>query len=225
MKKPLYWPPISSDAWIGWILGTIGFLGSCVIIAFFGLWIYLDHSARVFPTSLLVFGCGGFVGSPFITILILGFINVRNNNDKRERNLRIRQDTVEELRSELISEAGYVGGHPLIPQVDRVVLSLVKPVINIYKFGPDYEIIFATNINLVDIRKVRMGRPKSAKEIYDEDSGYSIDVYEQSPFFNIIFVLDGHTYQASFENFESPYTPRSWYNKITTMQHQIRTEN
>lgn len=202
-------------------MGLIGLVVSCGFTMFFGL--LLLATLRDGATSMIVVGMGAVFCIPFVAMLVGGFLIVRSSNEKRAQNLRIRQSTIEELRPELMSEVHYVGGHPLIPQVSRVVLALEKPVVKIYQLNSNYELGFITSIDLLEVSKVRMGRPKSAQEVYDEDSGYSLDVYEQSPFLNIIFRLDGHSYQVTFDDFEKPYSPRDWYNRLIAVQHDLRS--
>lgn len=207
---------------VGLIVGLCGFSVFAGPGLLFALIDTSLHSEELFAYAFLT-GVGALIAVPFALMFLAGVLTVRTSNRKKAQNVAARQKTVEELRPDLISEVQYVGGHPLIPQVDRVVLTLIKPVINIYRFKPDYELDFITSINLGEVTRVRM-RPGNDHGADDGDSGYSRDDYEQTPFLKIIFVLEGHTYQTSFENFESPYTPRDWYNKITAMQHQIRTE-
>jgi len=80
-----------------------------------------------------------------------------------------------------------------------------------------------TSIALEDIVQSGMGRPKTAREVYDDDYGRTIDVYEQSPFLRVVFNLRGDTYRASFESFEKESPPHMWYNQITTLKYQLKS--
>jgi hypothetical protein len=85
-----------------------------------------------------------------------------------------------------------------------------------------YTIEPVISILLKNIVQADTGRPKSAHEIYDEDYGYTIDVYEQSPFLSVVFKLKGDTYRASFQSFESD-TPKEWCNQIIALKYQLKS--
>jgi hypothetical protein len=150
-------------------------------------------------------------------------------------------------RHVLMSKAEYVGGHPLIPTAGRVVLGLSRDQLIIYTFRAQHGIrapsalsLFVNEKATVDnwlhqcmiqstasipldhVIQAGMGRPKSAREVYDEDYGHTIDVYEHSPFLSVVFKLNGGTYRASFQSFES-YTPQVFYNQITALKYQLIT--
>lgn len=133
-----------------------------------------------------------------------------------------RQRTIEVTHSVLMSKVEYIGGHPLIPNAGTMVLGLSATQLIIYSLGSQYVIQPIASIPLQDVIQAGMGRPKSAREVYDEDYGYTIDVYEHSPFLSVIFRLNGGTYRASFQSFESQ-TPQQWYNQITTLRYQLQS--
>ena len=138
--------------------------------------------------------------------------------EKRERTLKI-------TSSILMSKVEYVGGHPLIPQAKTVVVGVSKTEFTIYSIEKENIISPIASVQIRDIATVGTGRPKTAKEIYDEDNGYSIDVIEKSPFLSVIFALDGHNYSMSFQNFEKQDAPQEWSNQIVSLQYKARKES
>ena len=160
--------------------------------------------------------------------------------------IKERQRTKEITKSVLLEDAKYVGGHPLIPNATSVLLGVSESNLTIYSVGSetkektleafikrgleipkleDYRISTLANIPLIDIFKVGAGRPKTAREIYDEDHGYTIDVYERSPFLSIIFSLSGHTYAMSFQSFKTEGAPQTWANQIVALQYKARNNS
>ena len=136
-----------------------------------------------------------------------------------------RRRTLEVTAPKLISKVEYVGGHPLIPQATTVVVVLSETHFTIYSIDNESVILPITSIPINDIIRVGAGRPKTAREIYDEDHGYSIDVIEKSPFLSLIFTLEGHTYAMSFQNFEKRDAPQEWSNQIVSLQYKVRNES
>lgn len=209
MDKQLFWPP--ADKWWESIL-------SCWILMPSPVWIF-------FP--VLIWGL--MQRYKICPILI-----------------KERQRTKEITKSVLLEDAKYVGGHPLIPNATSVLLGVSESNLTIYSVGSetkektleafikrgleipkleDYRISTLANIPLIDIFKVGAGRPKTAREIYDEDHGYTIDVYERSPFLSIIFSLSGHTYAMSFQSFKTEGAPQTWANQIVALQYKARNNS
>jgi len=180
-------------------------------------------------------------------LIPISFLHLRRGQKLKEVILEQRRLTLNTTNSVLMSKAEYVGGHPLIPHEGSVVLGLSKSHLTIYHFGgqhnvsapnvlsllgneqaviknwlDQYVIQPVTSIPLKDMIQAGLGRPKSAREVYDEDYGYTIDVYEHSPFLSVIFKLNGGTYRASFQSFDSE-TPQKFYNQITALKYQLQS--
>lgn len=173
-----------------------------------------------YDTGLIVWGC--LTGLTLITLPIALFLFGEARNRKRIA-IERRQRAIERTRSILMSGADYVGGHPLIPSAGPVVLGLTATQLTIYSIDQEHAIRPMTSIALEDIVQSGMGRPKTAREVYDDDYGRTIDVYEQSPFLRVVFNLRGDTYRASFESFEKESPPHMWYNQITTLKYQLKS--
>lgn len=161
-------------------------------------------------------GIGVFIYNQFFG----GFEKRRKRDEIREQH---RSRTIQITNSALITPAKYVGGHPLIPQSQKVVLSLNKTHFTVFSIDEDYRINPLTSISLLDILKAARGKPKTAREIYDEDHGHTIDVMEHSPFLSIVFKLEGHSYMASFEDFDES-SPLEWSNQIIALQYHLMQE-
>lgn len=166
----------------------------------------------------LIFPCGVCI----ITIPI-GIWLINEGKKEENQQIQIRQKTMELTHSVLMSKAKYVGGHPLIPESSEVVVCLSETHFSIYSIDDQYRMSPLSSIALLEIARVATGRPKTAKEIYDEDHGYTIDVVEQSPFLSVIFKIKDHSYVASFERFEKD-SPQEWCNKTIALQYQLRNE-
>ncbi len=125
--------------------------------------------------------------------------------------------------SVFMSSANYVGGHPLLPTSCRVVIGLTKHYFKIYLL--DNQSCFSTfqSIYLLDIIRTATGKPKTAREIYDEDHGHTIAVVEGSPFLQIMFKKDGDNYLMSFEDFDE-MLPQEWHNQIVHLQYVLKQE-
>jgi hypothetical protein len=117
----------------------------------------------------------------------------------------------------LISRVRYVGGHPLMPKSGPVIIALSNTDFVIH---PSLD-SSSYSIHLLKIAKVGAGKPKTAREVYSEEGGNTIDVIEGSLFLSIVFELDNYTYTASFEAFPGT-NPQEWVNQITVLQYQLR---
>lgn len=155
-------------------------------------------------------------------IIPLAFIPVGILAIRQGKNaLQWRKFTIDTTHSVLMSKVEYVGGHPLIPHAGTAVLGLSTDQLTIYSLSGNYAIQLLASIPLGDVVQAGMGRPKTAREVYDEDYGHTIDVYEHSPFLSVIFKLGEDTYRVSFQSFESQ-TPQEWYNQITALRYQLQ---
>ena len=172
-----------------------------------------------------IFLIGGFtlLILAFYVFIPLGAILLWQGKKQQRLALEQRQHTLDATHSVLMSRVDYVGGHPLIPNAHTVVLGLSATHIIIYSIDSSYAIKPRTSISLKDVVQAGMGRPKSAREIYDEDYGRTIDVYEQSPFLGVVFKLKDDTYRVSFQSFESDTPPQKWYNQITALRYQLKS--
>ena len=116
-----------------------------------------------------------------------------------------------------VSRVTYLGGHPLMPNSTQALIGLSNENFVIHSLAD----MSTCSIPLLTIVKVGTGKPKTAREVYNEDRGYTIDVIEHSPFLSVAFELDKYPYIASFEAF-SDATPQEWANQITAVQYQLR---
>lgn len=154
---------------------------------------------------------------------LLGLFLIPEGLRRRKAAQEKRQHVMGATGSVLMSRAEYVGGHPLMPHSRTVILSLTATQLTIYSIDDQHAIQPEASIPLTDIAQSGIGRPKTAEEVYSRDSGYSIDVYERSPFLRVEFRLRGDTYCASFEQFESDAPPHMWYNQIAALKYQLRS--
>jgi hypothetical protein len=183
--------PSIRNIWIGLV---------CIVIGIF-------LSALILPLVLIPVG---------IVLAVQGF----KQKEKNDLSLQQRKVSLDATHSVLMSRVEYVGGHPLVPTAGVAVLGLSPWALTLYSTDTENAIAPIAEIPLESIVQAGMGRPKSAREVYDEDYGYTIDVYEHSPFLSVVFELDGKTYCASFEAFEPPQTPQEWCNQITALGYQ-----
>lgn len=147
-------------------------------------------------------------GCLFAPIFVPMALPSRSRLKKIAQNRRI---TMERTNSFLMSRVEYVGGHPLIPHRGNCILGLSPTHLTIYSMEDkkgwmkqgQYWIAPMTEIPIQDIVQTGTGRPKTAREIYDEDYGYTLDVYEGSPFLNIAIKLGEKTHLMSFQSFEN----------------------
>jgi len=208
MRQELYWPPLSNPI--------------KKYLSLFMWWMGVLYCWTLF-------------------LLPLWFIGRRDyKKEKRfEQEARqYRRRSQEATNSVLMARVRYVGGHPVLPHSEAVVIGLSQDGLAIYTYKEAYPSIgffpptpFPFERYVIERRavvsfsnliQVGTGRPKTARQIYDEDQGYTIDVTEHSPFLTITFELEGDTYQASFQGFESPHTPQKWYNQMAALRYQLR---
>jgi hypothetical protein len=120
-----------------------------------------------------------------------------------------------------ICQAEYVGGHPLITESRPVLLSLSNNAVGIHAVSNWNLANSLATIPLENITKVSTGKPKTAREIYDEDRGTTIDVTEQSPYLSIAFSLEGDTFTATLQSLDADNTPQQWSNLIISKRYQL----
>lgn len=226
-KQQLFWPPLKIKySWVGWVLIVLSAPSICIFVgSLLGILLALplgmvrvQGDLQIRPNDVLT-----PIGSAVCVLgmLAAGISIVINARSKKKQAMEQRQVAIEATHSVLMSGVEYVGGHPLVSQAGVAVLGLSPRTLTLYAIGKQNAIAPIALIPLEDIVKAGMGRPKSAREVYDEDYGYTVDVYEHSPFLSVIFKLDEKTYRASFQAFESPHTPQEWYNRITALKYQL----
>lgn len=164
--------------------------------------------------QLATFGAG--LGAICLIIGALPFIVIAlPARFELKRVAKNHRELMNETGSVLLSTVEYVGGHPLLPFSGTCVLGLSSTSLRIYSIGGKHrfwdsfttflkmwEIKPEVEIPLMNILNTYTGRPKTAQEIYHEDYGTTIDVYQQSPFLNVVFEEGGNRFQVSFQNFD-----------------------
>lgn len=143
--------------------------------------------------------------------------------------LERRKRTFKRTGSVLMSHVEYVGGHPLVHQAQHMVIGLSASAMTMYQVNPwpkdkEQQIRPLTSIPLDRIIHSGMGRPKTAREVYDSDRSHStVEVWETSPFLRVSFELSGDIYTMSFEQFLDD-TPQEWHNQIISLSYECKTK-
>ena len=203
MTDQLSWPPPPT-----WGTSTqafwIGVYGSAIGIVLVPFW-----------------GSGCMVLIFTVPALIYGALKRGKETEERNQARVAREQTIEKTGASMIGEVKYVGGHPLIPETRQIVLALLPETLALYSLLPDHLIEPITTVPIDKIDRVGTGRPRSATEIFHEESSSTIDVIEGSPFLHVAFDLEGDDYTVSFSDFETG-SPVDWSNKIISLRHEIR---
>lgn len=162
----------------------------------------------------------GILGAAAILPLLLiplGIELLQRGRKKREQARQQRQHTREVTHSIVMSEVEYQGGHPLIPHTGRVVLGLSTTQLVIYSINKVYAIQPIITIPLQDV--IEVGAFKGVWDLTDSDRQvYNPDEYQRG--FGITFRLEGETYLASFNAFESG-TPKLLHNRIPALKYHL----
>jgi hypothetical protein len=237
------------SAWILILLGSFLMASTiclCVMLSFLSTpQVGAETGVRPIDTLFLVAVCATCVGLIGFLPIVLGVSTLRSIQKIKNTLIAQRQATLNVTHSILMSKAEYVGGHPLIPNAGTVVLGLSENQLTIYslsgrptrppaplylllnermeKWLQHYTIQSITAIPLLDVTQVGSGRPKTAREIYYDDSGYTIDVSEHAPFLFVTFKLNGESYRVSFESFESETPPQKWCNQIIALKYKLQS--
>jgi hypothetical protein len=143
----------------------------------------------------------------------------------RSRRKKQREAIKDYTKSVLMDTVKYLGGHPLVPVSQRVVISLTNNKFNIYFYGYYSYLTSFVSIPLLDIEDFSIGQPKSVHAIYDENrGGYTTDVVAGFPYLNIKFRLSGQCYTMTFtfERFNPIKDVQNWHNQIVYLQYRLR---